>query len=297
MTEQPKSTHRHWSNLYHELGNAIERLEEENLQLKTELTYEKSMRLQLEQELANERSLKKTLPSTNSPRKSKAQFVPSMPSLPNSQASTTEEEDEIPGSETAEEDFKDHEIPKQEPMSPKLPFQTDAQPEISKNESFPIFKDEPNEDAMLSSENSYQSSPGEARLQARAPEDMAMLRETQPLAPVDINSLPRYSVPKRPEFGSKKDTINQEEFDDVVRGKKRKLLPAFDCPDCQKFYKLHGPIKDTGIALAWNDENRKPNSLPHSCPHNTLVQKVGRHRRVVPPKKIPDGFWESDFID
>ncbi|EPY52092.1 CtIP-like endonuclease [Schizosaccharomyces cryophilus OY26] len=295
-TEKTSSTYRHWSSLYHELGNAIERLEEENIRLKTELTYEQRIRAQLEQELSNERSQKKTLPATKSPIKTTAPPALSLPPLPNSQASTTEEEDEIPGSETAEEDFAGHEVPKQEPMSPKLPFQSNVKPEQNQNISLSIFKDEPNEDTILSSENSYQSSPGEARLQARAPEDMALLRETQPLAPLDINSLPQFQVPKQPEFVSKKKN-SQDEFDDVVRGKKRKALPAFDCPDCEKFYKLHGPIKDTGVALEWNDENRKPNSLPHTCPHSTLVQKVGRHRRLVPPKRIPDGFWESDFVD
>ena len=59
----------------------------------------------------------------------------------------------------------------------------------------------------------------------------------------------------------------------VIRGRKREHLPAFDCPDCAKFYFAAGLV-------------------PDSCNH-----VAGRHRGVRgdPENATPDGYWRAPF--
>lgn len=294
MNEEEQNKSVHWSIVYRQLGNLLEQYEVEIARLKSQLVLEKKLRIQVEKELE---SVKTKQISSSASSKVSSNTIQELDS--------TTDEDEIPGSDTVDEEdpsLNAHFSEKNQsvkilPHSPTLPVQNASA--FVKPISVPLgnVKEEKFLDTNPIGAESFESSDGEMHLRARSPEDMILLRETQPLAPLDINTLGVSD--NRQKKGTEKKRPFEPEFlnDDVVRGNKRKALPAYECPDCQKFYELHGPVKESSVAPSWNDENRLGGGSLPNCKHQPLVQKVGRHRKLNIPKPIPNGFWESDFVD
>jgi len=67
-------------------------------------------------------------------------------------------------------------------------------------------------------------------------------------------------------------------YKEVVRGEKRRALPAHDCEECKKFY---------DAICDGNSEFNKSDLMKH----------CGRHRSKFTPDMTPEGFWEMSFTD
>ncbi|EEB06049.2 CtIP-like endonuclease [Schizosaccharomyces japonicus yFS275] len=234
-----------WKQLCAQFGDYVESLHREISSLKTALAFETELRKSLEEEI-NKAKAERRL--TGADTKSNA-------------AEDTEEEDVSTTEEEEEEDENDKadNIPLSRVASSvssgsvarisakTMPNSDDSETSMDENAPLssihrtatPITPRQTSKtvDNSVLASDSDSDSEGEKKLQARSLEEMILLRETQiPLTPVAANKTNKHlPQPRKARQQQPSKPIIEDDDGTTIRGHKRKTLPAFDCPDCEKF--------------------------------------------------------------